>query len=139
MPFDSLFRGVDIAASGMSAERTRMEAAAENLAHAGATHKLANGLPYARQRVHFQEVLNAHGDPVGPIQARLVEAPRYQQRHDPDHPDADPASGMVVEADIDPILELTDMMVAQRSYQANANVVRGLFRMHEQALRLGEQ
>ena len=95
-------------------------------------------LPYARQRVHFQEVLNEYGRPTGEVKTRIVESPRYEQRHEPDHPDADPETGIVIEADIDPILELTDMMVAGRAYDANTNAVRGFMKMHESALRLGE-
>ena len=48
---DALFRGIDASASALSAEQLRMTVASENLAHAGDTHKLSNGLPYARQRV----------------------------------------------------------------------------------------
>lgn len=138
MPLHGIFKGVDIAASAMGAERTRMTVAAENLAHAGSTRKLENGMPYARQRVHFDQVLNERGGRTGQVEADVVESPRYTQRYAPDHPDADPETGIVLESDIDPILELTDMLVAGGAYDSNANAVRGLMRMHETALRLGE-
>ncbi len=138
MPGISLFRGVDASASALGAEQLRMTVAAENLAHAGDTAKLANGLPYARQRVHFETVLNARGQSTGQVQAEVVNSPRYLQRYDPSHPDADPATGMVKEPDIDPVLELTDLLVASKAYEANANAARGLLRMHENALRLSE-
>jgi flagellar basal-body rod protein FlgC len=138
MPFVGLFRGVDIASTAMGAERTRMDISAENLAHAGATRKLANGLPYARQRVRFDEVLDAAGRQTGQVAAEVVASPRYTQRHDPQHPDADPATGLVTQSDIDPVLELTDMIVAARALDANANAMRGQLRMHESALRIAE-
>lgn len=138
MPGISLFRGVDASSSALNAESLRMTVAAENLAHAGDTAKLANGLPYARQRVRFETVLNARGHATGEVQSEVVTSPRYLQRYDPSHPDADPATGMVKEPDIDPVLELTDLLVASKAYETNANAVRGLLRMHENALRLSD-
>lgn len=138
MPVHGLFRGVDASASALSAEGLRMTVAAENLAHAGDTAKLADGLPYARQRVHFQTVLDQHGQGTGEVQAEVQRSPRYTQRYEPGHPDADPVTGMVKEPDIDPVLELTDLLVASKAYEANSNAARGLLRMHENALRLSE-
>ena len=138
MSIHRLFAGMDASASAMGAERLRMTVASENLAHAGNTQPLENGLPYARQRVHFKEVLDALGNPTGQVQAEIVESPRYLEHYDPDHPDADPETGLVREADINTVLELTDLMIASKAYEANTNAVRGLLKMHEQALRLGE-
>lgn len=138
MPGLNLFRGVDASASALSAEQLRMTVAAENLAHAGDTAKGADGLPYARQRVRFETVLNARGAATGQVAAEVVTSPRYLQRYDPNHPDADPATGMVKEPDIDPVLELTDLLVASKAYEANTNAARGLLRMHENALRLSD-
>ncbi|MBN8526305.1 MAG: flagellar basal body rod protein FlgC [Planctomycetes bacterium] len=134
---EGLFRGFDIGSSAMSAERLRMTVAAENLANADSTRRLADGLPYARQRVVFRTELDEAGRQTGRVQAQAVASPRYQQRLDPDHPDAD-ANGVVTSADIDPILEMVDLMTASKSYEANANATRGLMRMHETALRLGD-
>lgn len=134
---DGLFRGFDISASAMGAERLRMTVAAENLANAHATQPLADGLPYARQRVAFRAELDRAGQPTGLVRAEVVASPRYLQRYDPEHPDAGP-DGMVTMSDIDPILELVDLLTATRSYEANANASRNLLRMHESALRLGD-
>jgi len=134
---NALFGGFDISASAMSAERLRMTVAAENLANADSTRKLADGLPYARQRVVFRSELDQAGKATGAVQGTVVASPRYAQRVDPSHPDAD-ANGVVTSADIDPILEMVDLMTASKSYEANANASRGLLRMHESALRLGD-
>jgi flagellar basal-body rod protein FlgC len=138
MPDGGLFRGVDASASALNAEELRMNVAAENLAHAGDTHRLANGLPYARQRVHFQTVLDDQGNSTGQVAAHIISSPRYTQRIDPTHPDADPATGIVKEPDIDPVLELTDLMVASKAFDANSNAVHGLMHMHETALHLSD-
>ncbi len=130
-----LFGAVNMSASAMSAERLRMTVASENLAHAGDTRKGADGLPYARQRVLFRTVLDAQGRDTGKVDASAVPSPRFEKRYDPDHPDAD-AAGMVTTPGIDPILELTDLMLAGKAYEANSNAARGLMRMHENALRL---
>jgi len=135
---DRLFGGLEISASAMGAERVRMTVASENLAHAGDTNAPGKGLPYARQRVLFTTVLDQRGRANGEVDAEVVDSPRYIQHYEPDHPHADPITGMVTTPDIDPILELTDLMVASRAYDANANAARGLMRMHESALRIGE-
>jgi flagellar basal-body rod protein FlgC len=137
MPDNTLLRSLDIAASAMSAERLRMTVASENLANAGDTAKPGQ-LPYARQRVLFTHVMDQHGKQTGEIAAQAVDSPRYAHRYDPSHPHADPATGMVTESDIDPILELTDLLVASRAYDANANAARGLIRLAESALRMNE-
>jgi len=134
---NALFGGFEISASAMSAERLRMTVAAENLANANSTKPLANGLPYARQRVVFRTELDQAGQPTGAVQGQVVASPKYAQRVDPNHPDAD-ANGLVTSAEIDPILEMVDLMTASKNYDANANASRGLLRMHESALRLGD-
>ena len=132
-----LFAGVDAAASAMSAERLRMTVAAENLAHANDTRKLADGKPYQRQRVLFQAAMDAQQRLTGEVESSVVKTPKYETRYDPSHPHAD-ANGMVMVPEISPILELTDLLTASKSFDANANAARGLLKMHESALRLGQ-
>ncbi len=132
-----LFGGVDAASSAMSAERLRMNVATENLAHANDTRPLGDGKPYQRQRVLFQAAMDAQQHLNGQVDASVVASPKYQTHYDPTHPHAD-AHGMVTTPDISPILELTDLLTASKSYDANANAARGLLKMHETALRLGQ-
>lgn len=138
MPVHGLFRGVDMAASALSAEQMRMTVASENIAHAGDTSKQADGLPYARQRVRFSTVLDQQGNATGAVAAEVVKSPKYLQRYDPGHPDSDPATGMVKEPDIDPILELTDLLVASKAYESNVNAAKGLMNLYGSALRLAD-
>jgi flagellar basal-body rod protein FlgC len=95
-------------------------------------------MPYARQRVVFRTVLDDQGRSTGRVETEVISSPKYERRLDPGHPDAD-AEGVVLTPEIDPILELTDLLVASKSYDANANAVRGLMRMHENALRIGQE
>ena len=133
-----LFTGVDIAGSAMSAEKLRMTVASENLAHAGDTRRLDDGMPYQRQRVVFAEVLNQQGAGTGRVDATTIASPKYEGRYEPNHPHAD-AKGMVHTPEITPILELTDLLTASKAYEANANAARGLMRLHEQALRIAQE
>ena len=133
-----LFAGVDAAGSAMGAERLRMTVATENLAHANDTRKLADGMPYQRQRVVFQAMLDDQQRMNGEVDASVVKMPKYETRYDPTHPHAD-ANGNVTVPEISPILELTDLLTASKSYDANANAARGLLKMHESALRLGQE
>jgi flagellar basal-body rod protein FlgC len=135
---DGLFGPLAASASAMGAERLRMSVASENLAHAGDSERRANGLPYARQRVTFSSVLDRLGNDTGTVAAQVVPSPRYTQHYEPDHPNADPASGIVTESHIDPILELTDLLVASRAYDANSDAAKGLMKIHDAALRLGD-
>lgn len=132
-----LFAGVDTSASAMSAERLRMTVASENLAHANDTRRLADGKPYARQRVLFDTMLDAHGQATGQIDASVVKSAKYETHYDPNHPHAD-AQGNVMTPEISPILELTDLLTASKAYEANGNAARGLLRMHENALRIAQ-
>ena len=134
----SLFGAVDISASAMSGERLRMSVASENLAHAGDTRRLADGMPYQRQRVLFQEALDQHGGATGQVNSSTVKSPKYETRYDPTHPDAND-QGIVHAPEVSSILELTDLMTASKAYEANANAARGMLRMHENALRLGQE
>ena len=94
--------------------RTRMRVAAENLANAGSTRKLEDGLPYARQRCFPRGAGPARpgyrqGRRPGGRQPGLRRALRRPSRRDPN-------TGMV-KSDIDPILELTDLMLASRAIE----------------------
>lgn len=139
MPQHGIFAAMDAATSAMGAERLRMTVASENLAHANSTRPGADGLPYRRQLVRFETVLDRAGRPDGRVAAEIVPDQQhpYISRYDPSHPDAN-EDGYVVMPDINPVLELTDMMLAGKAYEANANAVSGFMRMHEQALRIGE-
>ena len=68
MDSHNIFKGIESSASAMAAENLRMTVASENLAHAGSTKRKANGMPYARQRVHFETVMDQYGKSTGLIE-----------------------------------------------------------------------
>jgi flagellar basal-body rod protein FlgC len=119
-----IFDSLRIAASGMSAERLRMDVTAANLANANSTRS-ANGGPYVRQEVvlqtkggqSFQNVLN------GVEVAGIVNDPSPGKRvYDPSHPDAD-AQGYVTMPNVNSVTEMTDLITETRSYEANAQAL----------------
>jgi len=134
---------VDIAVSGISAQRTRMAITASNLANAETT-RTPEGGPYVRRDPVFRAT-RAVDSFADQLERRLrkvevagvVRDPRPPLRvHRPGHPDAD-ADGMVALPRVNPVEELTNMMTASRSFQANVFVLRKVRQMAEAALGLG--
>lgn len=141
MPFNDLFAGYAISASGMSAERFRMEVVANNLANANSTRS-ANGGPFRRQDVVFAEVLGAAARPGGTPDLRgvqavgMVEDPSPLPRvYMPGHPDAD-AEGFVTLPNVQLPIEMVNLMTAARAYEANLKAAQTFRLMNEQALAL---
>lgn len=114
---------LDIAYSGMTAESARLKVIAENLANADSTASTPGGEPYRRRLVTFSDVfdrtINADKVEVGGI---VSDQSPFGKKYDPGHPAAD-AQGYVLTPNVNPITELIDMRDAQRSYDANLNVI----------------
>jgi flagellar basal-body rod protein FlgC len=114
---------IRIAATGLHAQTARMRVVAENLANADSAAKTPNEDPYRRKIPTFKAVYNAElgGDTVelGKI---AYDMSAFTTRYEPGHPAAD-ASGMVRYPNVDPLIEAMDMRQAQRTYEANLNVV----------------
>ena len=130
---------LNVAASGLSAERTRVDAAASNLANAESTRG-PDGQPYHRREV----VLGAQGGEFAqalgaaeavPVEVRqVISDPSPGKRiYSPGHPDAD-ADGFVTLPDVNPVHETVNLMSAQRGYEANATAVETLKSMASRAL-----
>jgi flagellar basal-body rod protein FlgC len=139
MAFDDLLVSGNISASGMSAERLRMEVIANNVANAMATRSPSGG-PYRRQDVVFESVLRdaAYDSPTATLGGvRVVgveddpsELPRV---HDPGHPDAD-SDGFVSMPNVFLPIEMVNLMTASRAYEANLKVLQTLRQQLEQTL-----
>jgi flagellar basal-body rod protein FlgC len=144
-----LFGTLDIAASGMAVERTRVSVATGNLANAQTT-RTAEGGPYRRKLVQveattlaqrsasFSSALDSAGESQGARAVAVLDdlAP-LKVVHDPSHPDAD-ASGNVAYPNVEPMTELVDLMMASRAYEANATAAettRGLIQRTVELLR----
>jgi flagellar basal-body rod protein FlgC len=135
---------VDAAASALSAERTRLEAAVSNLANMESTRG-PDGQPYRRRDVvlesapveSFDKALGRATGATGVRVAGVVEdQSAFRRRFEPSHPDAD-KEGYVALPNVDPAEEMVDMVGAARAYQANLTAI-GLIRdMVQRALDLG--
>jgi len=123
----SFFRVMDVAASGLGAQRLRMEAVASNLANAGTT-RTPEGGPYRRRDVVFESVPVGFGKALdeasrGVRVARVVEDTEAPQlRYEPGHPDANP-QGYVAYPNVEPVVEMVNLVSAARSYEANVTVM----------------
>jgi flagellar basal-body rod protein FlgC len=143
----SLFGGLEISASGLTAERLRMDVTAENLANAQTTRG-ADGQPYRRKEVVLQESAGSFGASLsaamdngssgGGVQVAGVvqdNATPLKRIYDPGHPDAD-AQGYVSMPNVDTVTEMVDLISAQRAYEANVTAMQSAKQMFSRTLDL---
>src|SRR5215475_11292318 len=127
-------KSLAIAASGMRAQAGRMRIISENLANADSTASGPNANPFRRKIPTFRSAvdraLDAQVVTLGPTR---TDPSDFRLKHDPGHPAAD-ANGNVKYPNVNPLIELTDMRDAQRSYEANINVVSATRRMIQRTL-----
>jgi flagellar basal-body rod protein FlgC len=123
----------DISASGLSAQRARLDLIASNIANAETTRTPGGG-PYRR----LQAVFASRGDEAGGVEVLGVATdPREPRRaYQPGHPDAD-AEGVVAYPNVNIVEEMVDLVSATRSYQANAAAFNAAKAMAQHALDLG--
>lgn len=123
----NFFGLMDIAASGLSAQRLRMETVASNLANAGTT-RTPEGGPYRRRDVVFAATATPFRDALdGALRQVSVvnvveDASPPRMRFEPGHPDAD-AQGFVAYPNVDPVVEMVNLLGAARAYEANVTVL----------------
>ncbi|SHE61506.1 flagellar basal-body rod protein FlgC [Marinitoga hydrogenitolerans DSM 16785] len=135
------FKIMDIAASGMTAERFRSEVISNNLANANTT-RTENGGPYRRKVVTFKEVLNKElskkDEQISGVRVSKLEEDNSPFRlvYDPGHPDAD-ENGYVKYPNVNPLREMVDLITAQRAYEANVAVINSAKTMFNSALSIG--
>lgn len=137
------FSAMDIAASGLTAQRLRMNTIATNLANARTT-KTEQGTPFKRIDPLFRaEPLNEKGGIVGQNGVskvgveRLVRDPRPGQMvFDPEHPDAN-AQGYIEYPNIDVVEEMVNMITASRAYEAGVTTIESVKAMSHSALEIG--
>ncbi len=124
MAEDTLMKTLSISAAGMQAQGTRLRVIAENIANANSLATMPGALPYRRQVVTFSNELNrALGVETVRVQDIRPDLSSFGQNFDPSHPSAD-ENGYVLTPNVNTLIEMMDMKEAQRSYEANLNVVR---------------
>jgi flagellar basal-body rod protein FlgC len=146
-----LFDAIDVAGSGLSAERLRMDVTSENLANAQTT-KGADGQPYRRKTVvlaeaggqgSFGNALNAAmtrsvGNASGPargvqVTGIVADSSPLKRIYDPGHPDAD-ANGYVTMPNVNTVTEMTDLISASRAYEADVTAMQTAKQMFTKTL-----
>ncbi len=136
--------GIDSASSALTAERTRLDVIAGNLANAQNTSD-ASGNVYRRKMVVFESKLNdalgaATGNNAGAqvSVAKVTDDPTPLPKvYMPGNPKAD-AKGMVEMPNVNPLNEMVDMMTASRSYQANLQAIQTGRSMFEESLKIAQ-
>jgi flagellar basal-body rod protein FlgC len=129
-------RTISVAASGLKAQSGRMRVIAENIANADSTANAPGADPYRRKVVsfsrHFDRDLEA--SVVGMGRIRTDQAP-FRTKYDPGHPSADD-KGDVKLPNVNSLVETVDMREAQRSYEANLNLITATRRMISRTLEI---
>ncbi len=124
----SFFRAMEVSASGLAAQRLRLETVASNLANASTT-RTPEGGAYRRRDVVFEAT--PAGAARSPFEAMLrqvrvaevtVDQGEPQLRFEPAHPDAD-AQGYVGYPNVEPVTEMVNLLGAARAYEANLTVM----------------
>ncbi|MDR0623642.1 MAG: flagellar basal body rod protein FlgC [Treponema sp.] len=149
-----IFNSINIAATGMSAERLRSDVIADNIANVNTT-RTAEGGPFRRSRVIMrprvespywrspflpESMDNGVGRGVRAVEVQKDYATENPLRYDPTHPDAiktGPRAGYVELPNVDVVTEMVDMISASRAYEANASIIEGSKTMFQRALDIG--
>jgi flagellar basal-body rod protein FlgC len=120
---DELTKSAKIASTGLRAQATRLRVVSENMANADSLPRTAESLPYRRKVVMFKNVLDRATDSnIVKVDRVDVDRSDFNKKFDPKHPAAD-RDGYVLSPNVNPLLEIMDMREAQRSYEANLNVI----------------
>ena len=137
------FTAMEVSASGLSAERTRMNVAASNLANAQTT-QAAGGGPYKRRDLVLSSaavpgVDGPFADAVKGVTVSQITQDTAPPRleYDPGHPQANP-QGYVAYPNINPVEEMVDMITASRAYEAGITTMSTATSMAERALGIGK-
>ena len=146
-----MFDGLAISASGLTAQRLRMDIVASNIANAQTTRsEYVDGqwLPYRRKMVRFEPIQGGFGTVLrqamgrggpgkGVVARAIVEDPTpFQQVYMPEHPDAN-EDGYVLMPNVDILKEQVDLLTATRMYEANVTAFQASKSMLAKALEIG--
>jgi len=151
-----IFNSINIASTGLSANRARLDVIADNMANVNTTRTNEGG-PYRRSRVIMrprvdspywrspflpQSMDNGIGRGVRVAEIQKDFSTENPLRWDPTHPDAiksGPREGYVELPNVDVVTEMVDMISASRSYEANASIIEGSKTMFQRALDIGSR
>ena len=127
-------KSIALAASGLRAQAGRMRVIAENIANAESTAPNAGGDPYRRKIPTFSTEMDRALEQKVVSMGRVRTDPSdFRSKYEPGHPSAD-ANGYVKYPNVNATVEMTDMREAQRSYEANLNVIGATRRMLQRTI-----
>lgn len=141
------FTSMEVSASGLAAERERMNVASSNLANVSTTRSDEGG-PYKRRDVVLQtaepdfQLVGARAAGTVPVRGVEIASIDKDQKpprleYDPGHPDAD-AKGYVAYPNVNAVEEMVDMITASRAYEAGVTAMTAAVSMAERALTIGK-
>lgn len=147
----SMFGSIDTSASGMTAERLRMDVISNNIANVNTT-RTAEGTAYRRKYVVFEprsdagqnsfdnvfssELDGNAGTGVRAVKIQEDDTP-FKLKYDPGNPDAN-AQGYVQMPNVNIVAEMTDMITASRAYEANVTAINSAKSMAMKTLDIGK-
>ncbi|RKD34430.1 flagellar basal body rod protein FlgC [Thermohalobacter berrensis] len=144
-----VFNSINISASGLTAERTRMDIISENIANANTT-RTSSGKPYRRKMVVFKEkesksfaeYLSSYTQKdvkTGGVEISTIAEDKtpFKKVYNPGHPDAN-EEGYVLMPNVDIVKEMVDMISATRAYEANITAINSSKSMAMRALNIGK-
>lgn len=150
-----MFESINIASTGLTAQRLKMDVISNNIANASTTRTNEGDGPYRKRRVVMQPVntrtrwkspvypfglRTGDGEGVRVLKIERDETTPVRLVFDPSHPDAikvGPKKGYVEYPNVDVVSEMVDMIAASRSYEANSQVIQGAKSMFQAALQIG--
>ena len=143
----SIFGALDVSATGMTAQQTRMDTISENIANVNTTRD-ANGNVYKRKTVVFEEksyptfseamsLANGHIGKGVKVSKIVEDDSEGNMVYDPSHPDAN-EDGYVTYPNVNTVTEMTNMIDATRAYEANVTVLNSTKGMAMRALNIGQ-
>src|SRR4029079_3280628 len=131
---NDFLRSIGIATSGLRAQAGRMRVLSENVANADSTAPTAGGDPYRRKVPTFSSALDRTLDAQVVTLGRIKpDQSSFRTKYEPNNPAAD-ATGNVKYPNVNSVVEMTDMRDAQRSYEANLNIISATRRMIQRTL-----
>ncbi|MCT4633773.1 MAG: flagellar basal body rod protein FlgC [Firmicutes bacterium] len=144
-----IFNSLNVSATGLTAERLRMDIISKNIANAETTRTSA-GTPYRRQlpifrekvsQINFEDVLNGeigNAGSAGGVEVVSIEEDQtdFKKLYNPGHPDAN-EEGYVMMPNVEIVTEMINLISAQRAYDANVTAINDSKNMMQRALEIG--
>ncbi len=121
---DDIIKTMRISSAGMQVQGARLRVISENIANADSLPQDANGKPYRRKVITFKNELNrAMGLDMVRVRDIKPDQSDFGKKFDPNHPAAD-EDGYVLTPNVNTLVEMSDMREAQRSYEANLQIIK---------------